>query len=239
MNRHIAFKQAKWALPADELRPLSQLVDRFAPSDPIAKVTWLFDEQFPHFPDSDGDIERSVNDARQRVLTELVNTSGIDAIIGLAESVKLPHLIALALQLVLADVNAYNRLIELSLSSGVEKLSQFAAALSGAAAERFPDEWSEVFRTCIAKNSLSVEETVALLRYWPDKRSTWDFVASLGKEQENTYWSTKSAWPIHGDMNDLIYAAEHYMNDRRCVAPIKSVDEAAGRLRVYLVFSAV
>jgi len=236
VNRHSAFKEAKWALPADELRPLSRLVDRFAPSNPTAKVTWLFDEQFPHLPDSGGDAERAVNDARKRALAELVNASGIDMVMTLAESVKLPHLIASALPSVVADVNAYDRLVELALSSGVEKLRQFAAALSGVAAERFPDQWGAVFRTRVAKNSLSVDETVALLQYWPDKRSTWGFVASLGKELEDTYWSAKSAWPIRGDLNDLVYAAERYMNARRCIAAIESLGEAAGTLPVDLVF---
>ena len=50
LNRHSAYKESKWALPEAELQPLSQLVEHFAPSDRRAKVTWLFDDQFPSSP---------------------------------------------------------------------------------------------------------------------------------------------------------------------------------------------
>jgi hypothetical protein len=131
-----------------------------------------------------------------------------------------------------SDVNVYDRLVELALSSDAEKLRQFAASLSGVAAERFPAEWGAAFRIRVAKSSLSVKETVALLQYWPDKRSTWDFVASLGKEQDEVYWLGKPAWPIRGDLSDLVYAAEHYMNARRCIAgyqPTSASAEACSR----------
>jgi len=236
VNRHGAFKDAKWALPPAELQLLSQLAERFAPSDPTAKVAWLFDEQFPHLPGTDAEPGQVVAEARKQALAELVSNSGTEGVLTLAKSVELPHLVAFALPSVVEDMSTYERLMAAALSSGAEKLEQFAAALSGMASYKFPDEWGEVFRVQAAASELSVPKTVSLLQYWPDKRSTWDFVASLGGDLERSYWSTKQARPIRGELADLIYAAEHYMNVRRCIAAIQSLGKAAGTLPVDLVF---
>ena len=237
VNRHVAYKEAQWALPAAELQPLAQLVERFAPSDPGAKVIWLFDDQFPLLPGADRDPERALNDARKQALTDIVNSSGIEAVLGLAESAKLPHSVAFALALLALDVTIYDRLFELSLRSESEKLIQFADALSGAAAQRFPDEWRKSFRERITKENVPVHRTVALLQYWPNTRSTWEFVASLGREQEETYWSTRAAWPARGEIDDLVYAAEHYLKAGRSIAAIESLGEKAANLPKDLVFS--
>ncbi len=237
VNRHNVYKQARWALPAAELQTLSRLVEQFAPSDPRAKVTWLFDDQFPVLPGGDRDPERAVNDARKQALTDIVNNSGIEAVLGLAESAKLPHTVAFALALLALDVTIYDRLFELSLRSEAEKLIQFSDALSGAAASRFPEEWPKVFEKRISENKLSVERIVALLQYWPDTRSTWEFVASLGRDQDEAYWSRKPAWPIRARPDDLLYAAEHYMKCGIFVAAIESFgEEAAEHFRRSVVF---
>jgi hypothetical protein len=236
VNRHSLYKEAKWAFPEAELQPLSRLVEQFAPSDPTAKVTWLFDEQFPSVPGSDDNPERVLNDARRRALTDIVNESGIEGVLALAESANFPHSVAFALVLLELDVAAYERLFELSLRSGTEKLTQFAEALSGAAAHRFPDEWRDSFRKRINKDNLSVQQTTAFLQYWPDTRPTWDFVASLGKEQDETYWSKKATWPVRGEVNDLLYAAERYIKVGRSVAAIEALGEKAATLPIHLVF---
>jgi hypothetical protein len=237
LNRHSTYKEARWALPAAALQPLSRLVEQFAPSDPKEKVTWLFDDQFPVLSGSDRDPERAVNDARRQALAEIVNESGIEAVLGLAESVKLPHTVAFTLALLALDVAAYERLFELSLRSEAEKLWQFSNALSGAAAQRFPGEWPKVFQRQITKNKLPIERIVALLQYWPDTRPTWEFVASLSREQDEAYWSKKPAWPIRARPDDLIYAAEHYMKCARFVAAIESFGEEAATLPKELVFA--
>jgi len=236
VNRHSAYKEARWALPAAELQPLSRLVEQFAPSDPRAKVTWLFDDQFPVLPGGDRDPERAVNDARKQALTDIVNRSGIEAVLGLAESAKLPHTVAFALALLALDVTIYERLFELSLRSEADKLIQFSDALSGAGAHRFPEEWPKVFKNRITEHKLSAERIVALLQYWPDTRSTWEFVASLGRDQDEAYWSKKPAWPIRARPDDLLYAAEHYMKCGRFVAAIESFGEEAATLPKELVF---
>ena len=166
---------------------------------------------------------------------EIVNSSGIEAVLGLAESVKLPHVIALALPLLCRMLMS-----TIDWSSwpigGTEKARQFAARFLEWRLSDFPTNGRRSFRTRAAQTSLSVKETVALLQYWPDKRSTWDFVASLGKEPEAAYWLAKQAWPIRGDLDDLAYAAEHYINARRCIVAIQSLGETAGTLPVDLVF---
>ena len=236
VNRHSVYKQARWALPASELQPLSRLVEQFAPSDPRAKVTWLFDDQFPVLRGGERDPERAVNDARKKALTDIVSNSGIEAVLGLAESVKLPHTIAFALALLAINVTVYDRLFELALRSEAEKLIQFSDALSGAAAQRFPDEWPQVFKRRITDNKLSPEQVAALLQYWPDTRSTWEFVASLGRDQDEIYWSKKPTWPIRARPDDLLYAAERYMKCSRFVAAIESFGEEAVTLPKELVF---
>ncbi|MGO9452633.1 MAG: hypothetical protein ACLQDV_16575 [Candidatus Binataceae bacterium] len=236
VNRHVAFKDAQWSLPPEELRPLSELVKRFGPADPVTKVTWLFDEHLPDIPDRGKDIQHAITDARRAAIDQLVNSSGVEAIIRLAEAAKIPNLVASALPPVLSDIAVPDQLFQLALTGETEKLREFAASLSGVAAVQFPDKWNEVFRKRLAQNQLSIDETVRLLQYWPDKRATWDFVSSLGKEQEDAYWSTKPGWPVGGELEDLVYAAERYMKAGRCITAIQSLGEKASTLPIDLIF---
>ena len=236
VNRHVAFKDAKWALPPEELKPFSQLIDLFAPSDPVERISWLFDDQFPDLPGKREDPEEAVAGARKEALTEIINASGMSSVLTLANSVAMPHLVAFTLRSVEADFSTYEQLFQTALERDGEKLEEFSAALSAEASRRFPAKWCESFRARTVAIQLSVARIVSLLRYWPDKRSTWEFVASLGKDLEQLYWSKKQAWPIRGDISDLTYAAERYLEAKRSVTAIQSLGESTGTLPVDLVF---
>jgi hypothetical protein len=236
VNRHVAFKDAKWALPADELQPFFHLLDRFAPSDPIERISWLFDEQFPHLPSTEENPEQAVAAAREQALIEMIKVSGMSSILTLANSVKMPHLVAFALRSVEADLTAYEQLFQTALGCDGKNFEEFSAALSAEAYRRFPETWGESFRACVVASHLPVERIVSLLQYWPDQRATWEFVASLGKNLEQVYWSKKQAWPIRGELSDLTYAAEHYLEVKRSVTAIQSLGEGTGTLPVDLVF---
>ncbi len=73
--KHEKFATAAWALPADQLAPLRNMMERYAPSDPIPAVAWLFDAWML-------DAHTSQNDADKRrvdALQGLLNNHGLEA----------------------------------------------------------------------------------------------------------------------------------------------------------------
>ncbi len=236
VNRHIAFKEAKWALPPAELQPLSQLVDRFAPANPIAKLSWLFDDPFPEVPTKAEDPDRAARDAREQALTELVKSFGMAAVFDLVSAVKMPQLVATALRPFATGVALYDELLNDALARGGKNFEQFASALSAEGLGKYPDEWPAALRSRVAASGISGDRFISLVQYWPDNRCTWDFIASFGEDADKAYWSKKSAWPIRGETPDLAYAAERYLAVRRAVAAIQSLGESSASLPIDLVF---
>jgi hypothetical protein len=237
VNRHVAFKDAKWALPADELNRLSELVERFAPTDPIEKVSWLFDNPFPDLPGKRDNPERAAVEAREQALSEISKTQGISAALRLAASVKMPRLVAVGLRPLLTEPSAYGAIIGEALDKGGTRLDEFAAALSAEVVHRFPEEAASLIRSRIEDSKISGDRLLSLFTYWPDDRSTWDFIAGFGNEIELAYWSRKNAWPVRGGVADLTYAAEHYLHAGRGLSAIHSLGEEAAILPAELVFA--
>lgn len=121
LHHYRRFPDADWSLSEDVLQRLEALYERFAPTDPLARAAWLFEDSVA-LPESTREgwksEQREVEVARQATAQALFKDGGIPAILGLARLVESAGYIGRALYdsgISAADLDA---LIEAAARSG-------------------------------------------------------------------------------------------------------------------------
>ena len=121
----------------EQLAAIEEVVNRRAPADLLVRVRWLFDDWSPDVP---GDLEKKwecVEQERRQVLTELLRERGIDGVLELADTVKIPRLIGLALPELLPYVEAVATALGQATGRHGDGQDGFVTALVGAAFRNF------------------------------------------------------------------------------------------------------
>src|SRR5262245_10158221 len=93
VRRHRAFASADWALPNDEVDKLAEIADRLKPTDRVEAHKWLFDTHQPDLGGERGEVAERMEDvanAREDAIREILESGGVDDVLRLARSVKLP-----------------------------------------------------------------------------------------------------------------------------------------------------
>lgn len=232
LHRHRAYSNTNWAMKEDQLRAIEEVVNRRAPADLLARVRWLFDDWSP---DVRGDLEKkweSVEQERRRVLAEILRERGLDGILKLAERVKIPRLIGLALPGLLPDVEAVATALVQATGQHGDGQDGFLTSLSGAASRRFERAWTAKLKTLATANAWAPSLTVCALLGLPDRQDTWDIVARFGSAVEQTYWREKQAFPLVGPPQDLDYAVQKYSEVARASAALEVASERLEDLSV-------
>src|SRR5204862_2798842 len=87
LHDHRQFPDAEWSLPAVVLDRLEAVYDRFAPTDPLMRTAWLFQQsvQLPK-PSAAGwqAEQRDVDAAREKAAQAIYAEGGIAAVLSLA-----------------------------------------------------------------------------------------------------------------------------------------------------------
>jgi len=235
--RHRAFPSAQWAMKEDQLTPFEALVGALEPPDAVMRVVWLFNEYHPHIPQKEEEAPRLdlVEKTREKAVRNLLHSGGMGTLLSLAESAALPDHVALTVASIMDKADGFAFLVE-SAMDRPGKLNVFAAVLSARAELKLGTAWRNVVGSWASQRRWQPEQLITLVLGWRDERSSWDFVASLGVELEQIYWKRKSAWPLQGDVADLEFAAQKYLEGGRAVAAIQALHYEVGRIPADIVF---
>jgi hypothetical protein len=191
-------------------------VDRYAPSDPIAAVAWLFDTWTLDSTGDTGEAERRVE-----ALRDLLTKQGLDAVLRLGIETKLPHLVVEAL----ARTGVSSTDIETLLVKAIEAdpESNFGVGLAALHREIAGQERAEGWLTQeMGRNGWSAEVTAHLLLGWPDQASTWHTATRLGSTVAAAYWAMKSPHWVKGSKHDLIRAELSLLRYGHGIAALKT-----------------
>lgn len=219
VQKHRNFRDAAWALPADQLKPLEELCQSIEPADPVRQIVWLFNDYAPKAGSPKGqDYLVEANRDRAEALGALLRKHGIASVLDLAKAAKLPHFVGIALVESNAGLDALQKATTLAIipESGVS--IEFPMAVSAAAHHAHGPSWD----SWIAGFPVTLAPPVAasLFLRWPDIRKTWDLVASLSPEIDNEYWIRK--WPFRPSSDeDLAFAFDKYVQVGRFSAIVR------------------
>jgi hypothetical protein len=221
-NRHGAFPGAAWSMKGPELDELQSLAVRLEPTDPFARLSWLFDDHHPAILCADSaKVFDAIEEAREAAVREIYASGREQAIISLAMQVKLPRFVALAVPKNVEDPEVLDHLIDLS--SGESKLDEFAVLLSAEGERLFGQKWEERILARARENRSTPQTIAKLLLAWRDEPKTWRFAESLGSGVDRIYWEKKQSWPVHGDAAVLEQVARKYLAVGRATAAIQAL----------------
>jgi hypothetical protein len=219
--RHQKFSGTNWALPAPELQKLSALVAKYESKDPIDAATWLFDDWMPDVPGlEENDPVSSIELARKAALQEIFQAKGIPGLIDLADRVKLPQHVGVAIQSLALSPDFLLDAFTAAVNYGPPQ-DTVASILLADGDSRFGREWSNAAKATLEGLRLTPERTSSLLMALVDSRSSWDFVSTFGISVEEAYWRNKHSYSVRGDASELLFAIDKYLSNGRALAAIE------------------
>lgn len=195
--QHEAYSYTEWAVKGEELGLIKRLVEQYKPTDLIAQARHLFDEWVPQLNEN---VRTSMEDAevvRAEALQNVYAALGIEGLLKLAKTVKLPAQMGQGFEKLDLTFNEIGTLIFSLLEAGGE-CSSLACGISGMQRRKSPDSWASYFEKHILHKASALKDAAWLLAMWPDSTSTWDFVARQGTQFSETYWKNFGSLPYHG-----------------------------------------
>lgn len=200
-DRHARFPEAEWSLPAPELARLLRLIDKLKSNDPFDRARALFDEVNPYAERDYIAAEKAVEQRRSDSVAALAATGGAQAVLQLAESIRLPRLAAYAAATGIRDQAVLDEIM--NSGSADSSAPDFATALSGNLRQmRGPGFWDHLLGLA-RMYDWSPIRTASLLLTWPEERATWDIVESLGEDAARYFWTHREPWRCEGSTPDL------------------------------------
>lgn len=209
LHHHRQFPDAEWRLPDPILDRLEAVYDRFAPTDPLEQIAWLFRQavQLPK-PSTEGwqAAQLDVEAARLEAARAFYAKEGIPGVLALARLSDAPQLLGKALYdsgLPAAEMDA---LIEATARSDDSHERGVAHGLIISASQ-------DQKKTCGADLIARAREKhwgdvalITILRALPVERWTWDQVALIGGEIETAYWKHTPVFWMSDESADVTYA---------------------------------
>ena len=185
VGRHQAFAQASWALSAEELQPLVDVMSALEPGDEPRKFAWLFNDGIDISINGLSMLDVGFSDAlhdKQAEAITVVLRGGLDQLRLLVEFVKRPYDIGW----LLGESNLEDDLYLFSwLEGDSPALRKAAYAYFARVAERRGVEW---VCSILKIDSLSLEAKTSFVSALPAGKEYWEIVAQLDQVLVRAYW---------------------------------------------------
>jgi len=201
INRHWEHPDAKWALPDEYVSQLFDAYERFQPTDPVLRNSWLF-TPWPKLParrsgERSYEVDQKVaGEWRIAALREVLDESGLDAFWALADAADSPWLVGFSLARTGRKVT--RDVLAAALSSEYDRARQVALGiLSGIASGQ---GGVERIHELLASPLWTPEQRGEIYLALPFGPSTWDELRNESPEVVAGYWTSVDP---HGRGGDL------------------------------------
>jgi len=213
--RNEYFGDADWALTAEELAVVKDLVERHRPTDPMVSEKHAFDDWMPHVGRyvAGSDVLDDGTNLRNEVLQRVLARNGVPGILKLAKMVKLPELLGQTLGQVPFSLEQMFELMEGALDPTVPSSLSYYVSTFGF--DKFGDQWKDAFQGRVLSKLGDSTAKAKLLLGWAATRSTWAYVEGLGEEIRDQYWRHLGLLPLEGRVDDLLFAIDQLRSVER------------------------
>ena len=209
LHHHRQFQDAEWSLPDEVLDRLEAVYDRFAPTDSIERMAWLFQRSvaLPKRSSEGWETEqRDIDTARQQAAQELFKASGLPAVLKLARLTGEARYIGKALhdsELPTCEVDA---ILKASVRSDDAREQDVGHGLIVSKFRNFKEPWATALIAKARAENWGDTSLLAILRALPARPWTWDQATQLGTEIETAYWRhAPVSWMTEG-REEIVYA---------------------------------
>jgi hypothetical protein len=218
VQRHTAFHDANWALPAEEVERLAKIRDRFAPEDEVQAAAPLFDEGQLLYENTELPHEEHETALRQRqgaAVERIWNIEGLSGILTLARKVTDGWRVGLALALT-KESEPEAQIVPDLLCSADKQIASFAAGYAGGRIDTEGSDWAERLPT----TQWTSEQIAVFACLMPFNSRTWDWVEKAGAEVKPQYWAKVRVWRIPPEPAQLESATRKLIEAARPSAAI-------------------
>ena len=197
LNHHRSHPDTDWALPESELTRFESLYYKFQPSDVINKNIWLFNDNFPNFPEGfkyeDNEFEKlheqqqkKIDEERKNAVIVFLNELGLKQTLELRKQVKEFWLLGSTLANVITNQKEIFLVCECL--NDEKNLIGFARKFiyRKSIVENF--DWIKSLFKELQEEKFNTKALSNVLIPLNQNQQLWDFVASLDEEIQNDYW---------------------------------------------------
>lgn len=202
-DRHARFRQADWVLPEDELKRLREIVGSMDTLDPFDQARALFDEWDPYLVEDIAASERAVEQRRADAVASLAATSGPEAVIRLAGTVRFSRGVAFAVTTSIKDEAILERL--LADGDPQAPAPDLSTAVAGMLRRSHGEGFDAELLSLAERSAWSAVRTASMLLDWPEERRAWDLIATLGEDAERHFWQNRRPFKFEGPAEELVH----------------------------------
>lgn len=209
LHHHRQFPDAQWSLSGAVLDRLEVIYHRFAPTDPLEQIAWLFQQrvQLPKSSSTGWEAEhRDVDTARQQAVQALYAKDGLCGVLSLARRAKAAGYIGKAFyDCGLPDVDV-DALIEAAVRSDDAHERDVAHGLIISFFRDRKEPWAAALIAKARKGNWGDTALLTIFRALPAVRWTWGQVAQIDEDLETAYWRGAPVHWMSEDSEDIAYA---------------------------------
>ena len=216
-SKHRKFRDAKWAMPEDQLTVIESVANDLTPDDPSLRNRRLFSERDFELYEGIGNWQEQAArlDARREESVREIHAAGdVDAVVAFARTVESPWRVGLALGAVKeADLDD---ILPALLNDENKSIAQF---IGGVVMGRFRTAgWKWADETL--GNDWTTQEKAQFLAYFPFSAEAWTRAASVLGENVRAYWERTTANPYQAESN-LPEAVDQLLRFGRPLAAVR------------------
>ena len=228
LNHHRAYPEAKWRMSESELEKLEPIYESLSPTDRVEKISWLFSDYETMLPKPTGKgwQEDQIEVARQRAkaVKAMLISSGVDAVLDLARSVKNPRLVGAAFIDASKSGDNVDILIAKSLQSEDETVINFAIGMvvEGYSSHGVDaDQWINSMLDRAKRERWASDAVNRLLVLTAPKKELWERFEEFEPAVSENYWKRLSPYRIN-DAMEAEFVIEKFLSVNRPHAALTS-----------------
>lgn len=240
IHHHRQFPDAEWSMPAEQLDRLEAIYTRFAPTDPLERVAWLFEQNVELLnPSHEGwqAEKRQVEDARRQAAQAVFAAHGPEGILKLSQLVSTAGYIGKALFEARPQEADLDALLETALRSADARQRDFAHGFIVSVFRERKEPWADVLIARARAEGWGDTALLTMLRALPQERWTWDQAAQAGEEIETAYWRSIPVFWIDKDSGDAAFALRKLISVGRARHALPLADRFKKRTNCHPNFS--
>lgn len=226
LARHKEHSEQSWALPPEELNKLEKIFNTLTPKDLKYKYKYLFEEQWPDFPDgakrrgvSHEDSENYHDNRRLDAFREIYAAEGLVGIFEVVNDLKNINEIArIAAKSTLTPVEEVEILKQLCEDARNSK-HQFAQAYIFYKSFN-SDSWAVDTWKIIKEISDNEDVYVSFFLPLPQRMNNWQLLETATEYVSNSYWKKVNFWLNQKNVDEKNYVIEKLMAAKRYLALI-------------------
>lgn len=229
LNHHRSFPDAKWALPESELTRLEGLYKKLHPTDVINQHIWLFNENWPSFPEGFKETEnesekkyeqrqKKIDVARIKAVSILLKESGLKKTLELRKQVKELWAFGDSLARVITDQEEVFSVC-LCLNDEIEYIKFiYSFIVRKSFIEGF--NWVKNLVKKLQQKGFSNKSLSNILIPLDQSKQLWEFIYSLNNEIQNEYWQNMHPSFYHIPVDEKIIGVEMLKKNKRYFSAI-------------------